>query len=74
MPVPTTNPLDYAALNLDDKEARAAFYHALNDAGREETGVRLRKMRANGIIGEDGKRISTRTPPDMLDPNASVEQ
>ena len=70
----TKNPLDNNAMNLDDPIEHAAFMDAWIAKGVARTNARLRELYAMGIIDEDGDLIPTHTPPDMLDPNSSVEQ
>jgi hypothetical protein len=73
--MPTTkNPLDYANLNLDDAGERQAFYTALMAKGSERTAKQIREFKDLGIIDDDGNLIRTETPPDMLNPDSSVEQ
>lgn len=73
MPV-AKDPLDIDTLNLDDASERTAFYTAWSTAGRQATGERLRRLRDQGIIDADGKRIASHIPPDMLDADSTVEQ
>ena len=73
MPV-AKDPLDLETLNLDDASERTAFYRAWSTAGRQATGERLRRLRDQGIVDADGKRISSNVPPDMLDADSTVEQ
>ena len=70
----TKNPLNYANLNLDDDRERHDFYAALIAKGSARTAQQLREYKDRGIIDEQGNLIPTDTPPDMLDPNTSVEQ
>lgn len=74
MPTSTKNPLDVGNVNLDDPIEHAAFMDAWIAVGVAKTHERLRELYAMGIIDEQGNRIATHTPPDMLDPNSSVEQ
>ena len=70
----TKNPLDINTVNFDDSDEHNAFLDAWLAKGVARTDARLRELYAMGIIDEDGNRIATHTPPDMLDPNSSVEQ
>jgi hypothetical protein len=70
----TKDPLNVETLNLDDADERMAFYAAWNATGREATGELLRRLRDRGIIDADGNRVATHTPPDMLNPDSTVEQ
>ncbi len=70
----TKDPLNADTLNLDDAEERMAFYRALNASGRDAVGERLRRLRDRGILDANGIRVATHTPPDMLNPDSTVEQ
>ena len=74
MPVTKKDPLDVETLNLDDASERMEFYRTWSTVGRQATGERLRRLRDKGIIDQDGKRIATHVPPDMLDADSTVEQ
>jgi hypothetical protein len=74
VPATTKNPLDYANLNLDDSRERHAFYDAWIAKGSARIVSELRRMIELGIIDEQGNLLRTDTPPDMLDPDSSVEQ
>ncbi len=70
----TKNPLDINTVNFDDSDEHNAFLDAWLAKGIAKTHERLRELHAMGIIDEKGDLIPTHTPPDMLDPNSSVEQ
>lgn len=70
----TKNPLDTSKVNLDDFDNYGDFLNAWMAKGVAATHERLRELYALGIIDIEGNRIATHTPPDMLDPNSSVEQ
>ena len=64
--------LNINKLDVEDPEALSAFYDAWADACRFETGKILAEMRAEGIIDENGVRISKNVPADMLNPLSTV--
>lgn len=66
--------LDVTNLDLHDDGQVAAFYDALSDACRFETGKVISEMRARGIIDENGERISVVVPSEMTNPLATVHQ
>ena len=74
MPAVIKNPLDINTVNFDDSDEHNAFLDAWIAKGVARTNARLRELYAMGIIDEKGDLIPTHTPPDMLDPNSSVEQ
>jgi len=74
MPTSTKNPLSLGKVNRDDYKDYGAFLDAWIAVGAAKTHERLRQLHAMGIIDEEGNRIATHTPPNMLDPNSSVEQ
>ena len=74
MPTSTKNPLDVGSVNLADPIEHAAFMDAWIAVGAAKTHAHLSDLYARGIIDAEGNRIATHTPPDMLDPNSSVEQ
>ena len=74
MPTSTKSPVDSGKINRDDYENYGDFLDAWMAVGIKATHERLRQLHAMGIIDEKGNRIATHTPPDMLDPNSSVEQ
>lgn len=65
--------LNINKLDVEDPKAVGAFYDAWSDACRFETGKILEEMRAEGIIDENGVRISKNIPPDMLNPLATLD-
>jgi hypothetical protein len=66
--------LDVSELDLHDDAQVAAFYDALSDVCRFETGEVLAEMKARGIIDENGARISETVPNEMTNPLATVHQ
>ena len=68
----TKDILNINKLNVADPEALDPFYGALADAYRFETGKILEEMRAEGIIDENGVRVSKNIPADMLNPFSTL--
>lgn len=68
----TNDILNINKLDVADLKARQAFYDAWADSCRFETGKILEEMRAEGIIDENGVRISKNVPADMLNPLSTV--
>ena len=74
MPTSTENPVESGKIKRDDYENYGDFLDAWIAVGAAKTHAHLRDLYARGIIDAKGNRIATHTPPDMLDPNSSVEQ
>ena len=74
MSTSTKNPVHSGKVNRDDYEDYNDFLDAWTALGAAETHQHLRDLYARGIIDAKGNLIPTHTPPDMLDPNSSVEQ
>lgn len=68
----TNDILNINKLDVEDPTAVGASYDALADACRFETGNILEEMRAEGIIDENGVRVSKNVPADMLNPLSTV--
>ena len=66
------NPLDVNALNFDDPKEMQEFLSAWFAASIAASAPVMAKMHRDGIIDENGRRVSTSVP--VVDAEASVEQ